>query len=620
MSKKVLSLILVLLMIATALAACTNPESPAETDPPLSYTEKDGVLLSGENKYRVVYAENIPKSIASRLANKLLIADPDENAKYEVVTDTAAPDDGTPEILLGLTNRALSTEAKDKLESALDYSIVVSGNKIAIFANTDTRLSLAIQYFTSKLVVNEIGQVFYPSFETYISKITNFTIPNMSIDGVSVEKFNVIIPTNATEDEKYMADEIAASIISNSGKLVEIKTDSLPAGENEILVGKTNRMESSEITSSGLDVGADFRMIVKNGKMAVAAGNKAGYNSALTYFSSCLTNTNGVISSDISTLSLSASEIKGITVGAAYINHNTDGMYFHKCTQYQMDKWKVHSEAIGTRSTHSTGVRLDFYTDSSFIGLRTAKNSGKRFELHINGEYKKTLSLSDTAITYEKLDNSNGENRITLIFPSNEKGALSTVQLSVGATVSNHTYDRNILFLGDSITQGVGTNDDSHSFAHITTKHFNANSIIQGVGGGVFDANTIDPNLDYDPDYIIVAFGCNDWSRNRNDEAGFRAKLTSFVSRLKAQYPTSKIIFITPIPRLDNPPTNCDLTFDETRAIIAAEATANGYYSINGADMLPAERQYYNDDLHPNTKGFDLYGKNLCEALKDIIK
>ena len=135
----------------------TNDESTIE----LTYSEENAILLSGEKEYRIVYGDDVDRSTAMRLNNNLIVKDPDDNAKYTVYKSSEAPDDGTCEILVGLTDRALSAEAKGMLESAMDFSIVVSGNKIAIYANTPSRLIMAFKAFMNNVVLNEIDQVLY---------------------------------------------------------------------------------------------------------------------------------------------------------------------------------------------------------------------------------------------------------------------------------------------------------------------------------------------------------------------------------------------------------------------------------------------------------------------------
>ena len=117
---------------------------------------------------------------------------PDTLASLKTI-DKKIADDGACEILLGLTNRQLSSAAKDMLESPLDYSIAISENKIAIYAYTTDALNKAITYFRSQLVVNEIGQVFYAQKENIVKKVTNFSADSLTIDGSPVKNFKIVV-------------------------------------------------------------------------------------------------------------------------------------------------------------------------------------------------------------------------------------------------------------------------------------------------------------------------------------------------------------------------------------------------------------------------------------------
>ncbi|MBE6667279.1 MAG: SGNH/GDSL hydrolase family protein [Ruminococcaceae bacterium] len=631
MFRKTLALVLAVIMLLFVFCSCkkdgasdsamSNTESGTEPQIELSYTEENAVLLSGDTCYRVVYADGVPPLSAANLRNRLATLDESETAEYKIDTDKNLPDDGSPEILIGLTNRALSQTAKDMLESPLDYSIVISENKIAIYAFTTDALNKALTYFKSQLVVNEIGQVFYAQKDNYINKAENLSTSDLTIDGAPISDFSVIVPKDADTKTLSAADKIATLLMEKTGAFITIKDDSAAETKNEILVGKTNRAESASITEDPIDVGGDYRVMVKNQKLAIVASGTNGYNNGLSYLTKLLTGKS--ITEKHSVNSLSLSKIESITFGAVYLDKAADGVYFHKCSRNQMQQWaKYGDKGIGEGATYSTGIRLDFYTDSAFFAFRIAPNSGTKFELHINGEYVKTLSADKNNSLVEELDNSKGENRVTLLFPSFSKGALSSVQLSEGATVTPYTYSTSILFMGDSITHGHGTSFDSHSYSQLTTKYFDADGIIQGVGGGDFNASTIDPDLDIDPEYVIISFGCNDWNRNKTNESGFRTKLTEYMDKVKATYPSATVIYITPIPRrdYDNVLKDYDMSLAETRSIIAEEAAKRGAYSINGTELLPDDGQYYSDPLHPNTKGHELYSKNLCEALEQYIK
>ena len=49
---------------------------------------------------------------------------------------------------------------------------------------------------------------------------------------------------------------------------------------------------------------------------------------------------------------------------------------------------------------------------------------------------------------------------------------------------------------------------------------------------------------------------------------------------------------------------------------IAAEIQKCGVEHIRGLDLVPHERRFFADDLHPNKDGFEEYAENLVEILK----
>ena len=102
------------------------------TDKPLLDTD---IWLSDVNApVRIVYGEGA-KGAAVRVYDRLTALDSKFTmGKYSTVKDSVAAD-GTPEIILGDTNRAATAEAKKLITESGDfYSIYVSGNSIAVYS------------------------------------------------------------------------------------------------------------------------------------------------------------------------------------------------------------------------------------------------------------------------------------------------------------------------------------------------------------------------------------------------------------------------------------------------------------------------------------------------------
>ena len=316
-------------------------------------------------------------------------------------------------------------------------------------------------------------------------------------------------------------------------------------------------------------------------------------------------------------MKLTFEQIKAITVGAVRIWETDEGVRFSKCTERQLEAWRALGSSLGERAEATTGVRLDFYTNSRSLEL--SAYGGNRFELHLNGLLTAPLpmqTLWEEGKTFE-IDLSpyhqSGECRVTVIFPSHSIGILDGICLSDGAYLRRPAYDTRLLFIGDSITQGWNSGLDSLSYAWRVTKMLNAESVIHGVGGGRFHQSVFD-SIPYDPDYVIVAFGTNDFNKYVSYEE-LRGHARDFLSSVAAEYKGKNLFAISPIWRARS--TTMPMgEFDVARAIIAEEAERLGFAHVDGMNLVPHLSEYFEDEwLHPNAEGFSLYAENLVREM-----
>lgn len=110
----------------------SSADATEATDKPLLATD---VLISGDKPYRIIYSDGY-RSEAIEIQDKLISLDKNYTVgKYSVAQDTTKEADGTPEILIGDTNRPASAEAKAKIaEGSSSYSIYVADGVIALCA------------------------------------------------------------------------------------------------------------------------------------------------------------------------------------------------------------------------------------------------------------------------------------------------------------------------------------------------------------------------------------------------------------------------------------------------------------------------------------------------------
>lgn len=320
-------------------------------------------------------------------------------------------------------------------------------------------------------------------------------------------------------------------------------------------------------------------------------------------------------------MKLTLEQIKSIAVGAIRIEQETDGTHFYKCTQKQIDAWMQKNQDLGRRAAGTTGVRLDFHTNSQTLAFSVSH--GNKFELHVDNllrtqwlmKEQKTASIK----LCDALGNKQDEYRVTLIFPSHDEGGvLEWLELDDGATIIPHTFDRKMLLIGDSITQGWASKYDSLSYAWRVTRHFNADSVIQGIGGAYFHEDCFD-TLPYDPDMVLVAYGTNDFGHYKTYDE-FRAHAASHLKLIAEEYAGKQIFVLSPIWR-DKREGKSMGTFEGCRAIIMEEAEKLGLPHIDGLSLVPPMPELFGDGyLHPNDEGFSLYAENLIIALEKHLK
>lgn len=313
---------------------------------------------------------------------------------------------------------------------------------------------------------------------------------------------------------------------------------------------------------------------------------------------------------------LTKEKIREIAVGAAAVYEEPSGLRFAKLTDDQLAAWKEAAPWIYANAVGSTGCRLDFTTDSDSVTVTTAEYG--KYEVKINGvlsgQYAFRQDEGCDRINTFTVPLPGGVNRVTLTLPSHGAGGIiSSVELTDGASCERHRFDGKMLFLGDSITQGWNTKYDSMSYAYLVSEYFNADSIIQGIGGAVFAPATVLP-MDFAPDTVVIAYGTNDWGYH-SEMAAYQKAAHDFMAAVKSLYGTAEIYVISPIWRSDRNRTTKIGTFDECCDTVKELCAEFGMHLIDGAGLVPPIMDYMADAVHPNDLGFAVYASNVIRAM-----
>ena len=370
MKKRILTFILASALLLS-FASCSK-ENTEETDKPTESiseeTEKNeesvsvnGILLSGKTPYRIVFAEG-NKSYANKILDKLIALDSVNSQKigfYKTVLDTAAVDDGSPEILIGLTNREASAKAKAELPTYLDYSITVSENKITIFANTEERLEKAVDQFISLIKKEQDSFVIYSGESSIINSHGKYLFDALKISEDDIKDYSIILPAEPTNFDKSFALALQAWVAESIGFEPNLSSDSQAETEKEILIGATSRTLDSSTASEISSVENDNFYFKQSGKkLILSAKTDSGYKKLFNALKSQFAKNGGVLPQNTAlTQTVSLDGAKAIFIGNSYIYYGncviygnetqSDIGYFHQICKANGDDVTVYDYTFG---------------------------------------------------------------------------------------------------------------------------------------------------------------------------------------------------------------------------------------------------------------------------------
>lgn len=311
-------------------------------------------------------------------------------------------------------------------------------------------------------------------------------------------------------------------------------------------------------------------------------------------------------------MELSFSQIKQFTVGAYRVFQDDTGCHFRRFTERQIN---VLFDADPSERNHdTTGIRIDFHTDASELTVQVG--SAAKYEVLVNDLTVYCERLE--ACAKISLSSDVGDNRITIVLPNHAEGVIQNITLTDATYARKHDYSRKLAFYGDSITQGWNSEKDSQSYAWLTSRFWDAESRIYGIGGTTFIPE-FPEDTGFRPDAVIVAMGTNDYGRGKT-MAQIHDDCTAYLHAVAQANPGSKLFCVTPIWRLIGSQVKAAGTLADVRKEIGQIAEDLGFIVIDGLLMVPHRLEYYADKgTHPNDLGFMQYALNLNKVLKQYL-
>ena len=329
-------------------------------------------------------------------------------------------------------------------------------------------------------------------------------------------------------------------------------------------------------------------------------------------------------------MNLSLEQIKDITLGAVRVEQNENGYNFYRFTEEQQALYKKRSDDFYDKTFSTSGVQLRFLTDSKTLFLSTAVERGSSrtyfsFDVFVNGKKTDSLSNFDETTLHKfyahdpfpfgefskEFSLGDGEKEVKIYFPWSVNAVIKEIKLDDDSFIKPIKPTKKMLCFGDSITQGYDTLYPSSKYTTRLAALLDAEEYNKAIGGEIYFPDLANSKESFEPDFISVAYGSNDWAHHTRESFIYNCK--NFFANLTKNYPNAKIFAITPIWRKDiNEPTKFGDFYDVSRIMQDELRDFKNVSIIQGFDFVPQDENLFADArLHPNDKGFELFFESL---------
>ncbi len=337
-------------------------------------------------------------------------------------------------------------------------------------------------------------------------------------------------------------------------------------------------------------------------------------------------------------MKLTLDQIKSVAWGAVRYEEKNGAVKLYRFTKEQEELYKAADDILHRKTLSTAGIKLVFKTDSESLFLRVNTSMGASqkffsFDLFIDGKYVDSLDNFSSVELPKCYSNfelplgefsknfslGKGEKEVKIFFPWSVNVDLLDVFIDDGASLIPVKTVKKMISFGDSITHGYHALRSYKRYVGRLAEALGAEEVCKAIGAEKFWPELAQARDEFDPDYITVAYGTNDWCAFTKDVGV--AKCRGFFDALVKNYPNARIFAITPIWRKDIQKDKKFGAFTEMEALICD--TAKEYKNISvirGLDLVPHSEDYFGDlCLHPNDEGFEHYYNNLLMKIEELI-
>ena len=272
--KKFLALILAMLLLCGALASCADVD-PGPVDTVLdTEAETDDINGGVTEDPKTVYTLIVSMKFTTNEKTLLKDMAKEASAKYGVdvefrlASKNVLNAENPNEILVGEDVRDENVAIAENVENG-GYVIKrhKDSGRISVVGKTAQLSITALTYLFDTYFNGETQLLEVPEDLNYVYTV-QYPIKSLSIDGVKLDKYKIIIPDTTDVYSYYTALNIADYFKANMGVEIPVEVDDFGRSDYEILIGDTNRTEDD----TTLKFNAGEYMIVQKGTKIVMRG------------------------------------------------------------------------------------------------------------------------------------------------------------------------------------------------------------------------------------------------------------------------------------------------------------------------------------------------------------
>ena len=247
--RKIFSAALAAVMLAGVLASCAGGQTPGETEQTAEETFRDVEIVIGENgrsNYTVIIPEKGGFGESSAGSKFYMSIGPTAFQGFKYSDDWMKPgteeDPDACEIVIGATNRSVSSELAAKLKAPKDYIIAVRGNRIAVCSASSYGIQKAMEDLTAR-TKNENGRLTITVPE-YLCVVYDYPAKNMKIGGRPLSDYVIVVPVR-NEQYNSIIEKINGWAMEYAGFELPSALGTDAQSDCEILIGNTGREASN---------------------------------------------------------------------------------------------------------------------------------------------------------------------------------------------------------------------------------------------------------------------------------------------------------------------------------------------------------------------------------------